>query len=177
VKKYFISESIAIILVLSILVGLPIAIKSYNRHIWEDAAGDSVKVIRLYGRSQDGRWITEQVTGWNYWMSDLITDNIEIDLIEGGSIRVAVTSTDVLHSFAFPRIREFRHPRDIYPGKWEVFDIIEPEDDEISFLCWQYCSGEHQHMKGDLVITYLEDSAPFSTLSSNNEVSVGGNNE
>lgn len=169
-KKYFISESIAIILVLLILIGLPIAIKSYDRYIWEGATGDSVKVIKLYGRSQDGRWITERVTGWNYWMSDLITDDIEIDLIEGGSIRVAVTSTDVLHSFAFPRIREFRRPRDIYAGKWEVFDIIDPEDDEISFLCWQYCSAEHQHMKGNLLISYHESLALPNDLSASDKL-------
>lgn len=172
-KKYFVSESIAIILVLLILVGLPIVIKSYDRHVWKGAPGDSLKVIRLYGRSQDGKWITEQVNGWNYWMSDLKTDDIELDLREGENIRVMVTSTDVLHSFAFPRIREFRRPRDIYPGKWEVFDIIEPDDDEISFLCWQYCSGEHEHMKGNLLISYQEDAVPSSVLSSGDEISEG----
>lgn len=176
-KKYFLSEFIAISLVLLILVGLPIAIKSYDKYLWEGEAGDSLKVIRLYGRSQDGKWITEQVNGWNYWMSGLKTENIELDLVKGRNIRVMVTSTDVLHSFAFPRIREFRRPRDIYPGKWEVFDIIEPDDDEISFLCWQYCSGEHQHMKGDIIINYLEDSSSSSTLSTNKEVSFGGENE
>ncbi|NIR49394.1 MAG: hypothetical protein GWN62_15525 [Aliifodinibius sp.] len=146
-----IRELLAIITVLLILVGLPFAVRYYHQKMILENYGSDVQVFDLYASATGGKWITEPVNGTNYWWKNFQNcDTLKVEL--GKPVVFRITSTDVLHSFAIPSIRELRKPIDIEPGRWHEVSFMPEEEDVFSFLCWQFCSDHHESMHGEISV-------------------------
>ncbi|MFQ6675076.1 MAG: hypothetical protein ACE5LH_01900 [Fidelibacterota bacterium] len=136
--------------VVAVLVGVPVAITLYHNSVIASRYGDSAQVIDLYARADDGKWVDEPVNGMNYWWKKF--NNSDVLKVEVGKpVVLRLTSTDVLHSFAIPGIRQWRRPLDVEAGKWKTVTFVPEEEDALTFLCWQYCSARHESMQGEIV--------------------------
>lgn len=144
-------EFLAYFLVFVVLVGLPWACWEYHYYNKTHNHSPDAQIIEIRASAKEGEWITEIVAGWNYWWKDF--KNAEyIHVQKGRPVVLRVTSTDVLHSFAIPSIPEFRKPVDIKPGMWRTFEFVPEEADTLTYLCWQYCSDNHEDMHGNIVV-------------------------
>ncbi len=144
-------ERLAVAAVILTLLGLPLSIYSYQKVYVPSKYPKGAQIINLYGIAGGGRWVATQVNGINYWWKDFQRANV-LRVDKNRPVVLRVTSTDVLHSFAIPSLREYRRPVPIEAGKWKVFELTPEEDDQITFLCWQYCSGDHVKMNGTIVV-------------------------
>lgn len=143
-------EILALTSVVTVLVGLPIMIYGYHQNFLVARYGEDTQIIDLYATADGGKWVTQPVNGMNYWWQDFKngdTLNVEVEK----PVVLRLTSTDVLHSFAIPGIRELRRPIDIEAGKWKTVSFTAEEEDELTYLCWQYCSDQHETMYGEIV--------------------------
>ncbi len=143
-----------------VLIGLPLAIWTYQAEVVEGHYPEDAVVLTLYGSATEGVWSPERVAGWNYWWKDFDRqENLKVPA--GRPIVVRVTSTDVLHSFAMPTERAYRRPMDVEAGKWVTATLEARASGEvIPFLCWQYCSPNHASMHGELLV----EDAPSSPV-------------
>ncbi len=146
-----IQEFLAYILLLIVLVGLPFLCMRYHNYQKSHEYPPDAQIIEIRASAKEGEWITELVAGWNYWWKDFENaDYIHVE--KGRPVVLRVTSTDVLHSFAIPSISEFRKPVDIKPGMWRTFEFTPEEADTLIYLCWQFCSDNHEDMHGNIVV-------------------------
>jgi cytochrome c oxidase subunit 2 len=69
----------------------------------------------------------------------------ELTVPVGRSVKLIMTSQDVIHSFYVPA---FRLKMDVYPGRftWLWFEATKPGDYHL--LCAQYCGTDHARMRG-----------------------------
>jgi heme/copper-type cytochrome/quinol oxidase subunit 2 len=160
-----IRERLALASVILVLVGLPSAIYYYQKIYIPSKYPENAQIVDLYGIAEDGRWVAKPVNGATYWWKNYErADMLHVD--KERPVVLRVTSTDVLHSFAIPSIREYRRPVDVEAGKWKVFELMPEEGDELSFLCWQYCSDDHTKMNGNIMtggIKIAEATLPNSS--------------
>lgn len=145
-----IRETLAVVSVVSVLVGVPVAVKMYHHNLLDSRYGKEAQIITLYGTADGGKWVAKPINGMNYWWKKF--NNSEVVNVEVGKpVVLRLTSTDVLHSFAIPAIRQWRRPIDIEAGKWKTVTFVPEEEDALTFLCWQYCSDRHESMQGEIV--------------------------
>ena len=136
---------------LAVLILIPVLVWGYQNHLVRKDLPEDAVVIELYGSAVGGTWTTEPIVGWNYWWKGFSRDEA-VRIPAGRTVVLRVTSTDVLHSFALPTERAYRRPVDVEPGKWITVVLESREEDEtIPFLCWQWCSPDHEVMQGELV--------------------------
>lgn len=145
-----IREMLALGSVIAVIVGVPIAINVYHQNLLGSGYGQDAQVIDLYATAHEGKWVAEPVNGMNYWWKDFRNTDV-LDVEVGRPVVLRITSTDVLHSFAIPGIREWRRPIDVEAGKWKTVTFVPDEEDALTFLCWQYCSADHESMHGEIV--------------------------
>ncbi|MFQ6673764.1 MAG: hypothetical protein ACE5GH_03130 [Fidelibacterota bacterium] len=146
-----IREILALVSLLSIVLGLPTSIHLYRQQFLDSHYGDGAQVIDLYATAAGGKWVTEPVNGMNYWWKEF-KNRDDLSVEAGKPVVLRLTSTDVLHSFAIPGIRQWRRPIDVEAGKWKEVRFTPQEEDELPFLCWQYCSDRHGSMHGEIVV-------------------------
>lgn len=146
-------ESLALVAVVAILVGVPAAVWYYESVHRVAELGDGVQVITLTGLSDGGVWTTDAVAGHNYWRTQF--DRVEsIRIDPSRPVALRLRSADVLHSFSIPALR--MRPVEVEPGH-EVIVRLTPEDlegeDELGFLCYQFCGSDHEFMSGALMVS------------------------
>jgi cytochrome c oxidase subunit 2 len=76
----------------------------------------------------------------------------------GRSVRLTMTSRDVIHSFFVP---DFRVKQDLVPGRYTTvwFKALKPGVHEI--LCAEYCGTDHSTMRGEVVALSAQDYAQW----------------
>ncbi len=158
--KVKVQETMAILAVLTILVGLPAAVWYYEA-VWRVAAfGEDTQVITLTGISDGGVWTTEAVgaLGYSYRKFDK-PGELRIDPTRPVVFRVR--SADVLHSFSLPALHIYS--LDVHPGR-EITLRLEPEDledePEIDVVCWRVCGEEHRYMAAKLRLKTEANASP-----------------
>ena len=73
----------------------------------------------------------------------------EVHLPVGKTVRLLLTSEDVIHDFFVPA---FRVKHDVLPGQYETFWVKPTETGRFRLECAQYCGTQHAHMIGDIVV-------------------------
>ena len=73
----------------------------------------------------------------------------EVHLPVGKTVRLLLTSEDVVHDFFVPA---FRVKHDVLPGQYESFWFKPTETGRFRLECAQYCGTQHAHMIGDIVV-------------------------
>ena len=80
----------------------------------------------------------------------------ELHVPLGETVRLLLTSQDVIHSFFVPA---FRVKHDVLPGQYEAFWFKATELGRFRLECTQYCGTEHANMGGDIVVMPPADYA------------------
>ncbi len=98
-------------------------------------------------------------------------DSLHVPL--GRTVRLVMTSQDVIHSFFIPA---FRIKHDVLPGTYETMWFTATKLGDYRINCTQFCGLEHAHMGGQLVVMtpadyerWLAMQPPSQTLVSQGE--------
>jgi len=72
-----------------------------------------------------------------------------ITVKKGDTVRLIVTSTDVMHGIAIP---EFGVDQALPPNEPETIEFVADKTGEFSYICNVYCGSSHSAMRGTLVV-------------------------
>lgn len=142
-------EAAGIVTVVAILIGLPIILWHWrDQTLHHHPAG--TKVITLTAVAGNGVWTTDDVVGWNYWWKT--PKRVEdIPLQVNDHVVMRLRSVDVLHSFAVPLLHI--GPVEVPSGHTVQLEFRPDRPGNLTFLCWQVCSQQHQNLHGRFVVT------------------------
>jgi len=132
-------ERIALALVLLVVVGLPLAIFGYQRL---QAAGP-VRTVELTARlptANQGGWTPEVIT-----------------VQKGERVRLRLTSMDVVHGFAVPKLGI--DAGWVEPGKVKVIEFVADQPGRYAYLCTVWCLDGHWRMRGVIEVIDPDDPA------------------
>ena len=141
-------ETAGIVAVLSILLGLPVVLWGWRQHARVPHA-PGAKLFTLTAVADPGVWTQEEIVGWNYWWKKPKPVS-DIPLQQGDRVIVRLRSVDVLHSFAVPLLH--LGPIDVPSGHTVKVEFRADQPGELTFLCWQVCSPEHNKLRGQFVV-------------------------
>lgn len=112
--------------------------------------------------------ITINVVGekwrWNFHYPNgrtVTVNNVNDDVValpKGKSIRLVMTSTDVLHSFFVPN---FRVKQDAVPGLYTTLWFVPTENGEHDIFCAEYCGTNHSGMLAKFTVMEPEAYAKW----------------
>ncbi len=142
------SERIALLVTVSILIGLPAALFGYKQ-IYLPYKFRGARIITLTALASDGVWTQEQVGGLNYWRKRF-SPSPEIEVKQGETIILRLASADVLHSFAIPALNI--GPIDVPAGEVRELKFRAEQPSTLLFLCWQVCSPVHSKLQGKIIV-------------------------
>lgn len=137
----------AVLLTLATLVGLPVAVFSYQRHrVAREAAG--AQVIELYASARAGVWTQEPLLAWNASLRHPQKRKIRIKA--GVPVLLRLTSVDGHHSFSIPQLRIL--PQDVTPGRWTEIRLEPQDPGSYTILCYTVCGDKHAFMDAELEV-------------------------
>jgi len=145
-------ELLALMSLMAVLVGLPLAIWGYERHLVAAAsrAAGNARVLEITGLSQKGCgcWTDEKIAGWNYWWKNF--RHAHFTVRQGQKVLLRLTSSDVVHSFAIPQLRI--RPVEVEPGRVTLVEFTAEEPDSLTYTCYTVCGQSHSEMMGIIVV-------------------------
>ena len=143
--KIRIQEFLALVITLSVLVGVPITVYSFAPWAAEDMGP---RVIHLTGVQKTGVWTSERVNAFNLWWKTFQPATITI--AEGEEVIIRLTSADVIHSFYVPEL--YPEPIIVEPGKTEELILIGSAPGVYTYYCTTVCGDCHYTMRGSIVV-------------------------
>ena len=144
-----------LILVVAVLVGVPLGIVYYDRHVSSQKIPSNARVFTLTGHAERG-WQKGEVPAYDaitFWQKQ--GQPIERPVIEvkkGDMVVFKLTSSDVVHGFS---LKDF----DVYlkdgiqPGKVIHVSFKADQVGTFTFSCNAICGDMHQNMQGILVVS------------------------
>lgn len=97
----------------------------------------------------------------------------ELHVPLGQTVKLTMTSEDVIHSFYLPA---FRVKQDVVPGRYSTEWIHPERAGTYHIFCAEYCGTEHSLMGGDIVVmnpanyqAWLESGRPRDSLAASGE--------
>ena len=149
-KKILWKETAAVASVALVIAGLPLLLWYWQAVISLRNYPLGTKVINLTAIAKDGIWTQDEVVGWNYWWrTPKRTEDIPLQL--GDNVLLRLRSVDVLHSFAIPLLHV--GPVEVPSGHTVELQFRADRPGNLTFLCWQVCSPEHQNLRGRFMVT------------------------
>ncbi len=110
------------------------------------------------------------------WKAEHADGTREIDALHlavGRSVRLVLTSQDVIHSFFIPA---FRIKHAVLPGTYETLWVKPTRTGAFRILCAEFCGTEHAHMGGTVYVMdpadyqrWRADQPPSATLAQQGE--------
>lgn len=134
------TERLALVFVLLVIVGLPLALLGYQflPRLYASASWRTIELTaRLPTADQGG------------WTPDLIR------VQKGERVRLRLTSADVVHGFAIPKLG--LDAGWVEPGQVKELEFVAGQPGRYSFLCTVYCEAGHWRMRGVLEIVDPDD--------------------
>ena len=144
-----------LVLMVMILVGLPLGIFYYDRHVSSKKIPSQARVFTLTGHAERG-WLMGEVPAYDaisFWQKR--GQPIERPIIEvkkGENVVIKLASSDVVHGFS---LKDFGvYLRDgIQPGKVIYVSFKADQVGTFTFSCNAICGNMHQNMQGTLVVS------------------------
>jgi heme/copper-type cytochrome/quinol oxidase subunit 2 len=141
------------LILITIIVGLPLGIRSYDQHVWQKKIPPGAKEFTLTGHTQKG-WILGEVQA-----SDLIhlkrknmsAEKPVIEVFKGDLVFLKLKSSDVIHGFSFREAGIFITDG-IQPGKVKLVSFRADRVGKFTFSCNAICGDNHQNMQGTIVV-------------------------
>ncbi len=140
------------LLILSV-IGLPIAIRSYNQQVWKRKIPLNAKVFTLTGNSQYG-WILGDVRAQDIislWYKDNYLKKPVIKVKKGDVVVLKLRSSDVIHGFSLKDEGIFVTDG-IHPGKTILVSFTADKAGTFTFSCNAICGKYHENMQGTLIV-------------------------
>ncbi|MEE9237214.1 MAG: cupredoxin domain-containing protein [Thermoplasmata archaeon] len=125
------TEGVALVLVLLVMIGLPLA--AYNYQTWK-LASPPLEGVEIQA------WTTEN-GGWGPH---------RIVVQEGEAVTLVLRSMDITHSLVIPDLEVDSGP--MKPGKPISMELPGLAPGIYSFYCGIWCSAAHGEMKGTLIV-------------------------
>jgi heme/copper-type cytochrome/quinol oxidase subunit 2 len=140
------------LLILSI-IGLPIAIRSYNKQVWKGKIPPNAKVFTLTGNAQSG-WILGDVRAEDIislWHKKPVLNKPVITVKKGDVVVLKLKSSDVIHGFSLKDEGIFVTDG-IHPGKTILVTFKADKAGTFTFSCNAICGKYHENMQGTLIV-------------------------
>jgi heme/copper-type cytochrome/quinol oxidase subunit 2 len=152
-RNYLKTDIVILIFVLTLLVGLPLSLRSYDQAVWRDRIPRDAKVFTLTGNNQKG-WIMGDVHAFDVLLSNSRQPVIppRITVSKGDRVVLKIKSSDVVHGFSLKDLGIFV-TEGIQPGKVKLVSFVADKVGEFTFSCNAICGDNHENMKGTLVVT------------------------
>jgi len=141
------------LLLILFIIGLPIAIRSYNQRVWKEKMPPNAKEFTLTGNSQHG-WILGEVRAQDIislWHKDDYFKKPVIKVSRGDVVVLRLRSSDVVHGFSLKEEGIFITDG-IQPGKTILVSFTADKVGAFTFSCNAICGDNHQNMQGTLIV-------------------------
>ncbi len=144
-------ELLALCALLIILIGFPVSVFAYQ-YVYLPTTHGEIKVIDLVARAPEaGGWDPEYIT-----------------VNKGDTVRLRITSPDVVHGFAIGGMGI--DVGQIVPGEVAIVEFVADEAGRFTFYCNVWCDPAHYRMRGTLEV--VDPTVPDPLLSSGGESAV-----
>lgn len=143
-----------LVLMVMILVGLPLGIFYYDRHVSAKKIPSNARVFALTGHAERG-WLMGEVPAYDaisFWQKQ--GQPIERPVIEvkkGDIVVLKLASSDVVHGFSLKDFGVYLKDG-IQPGKVIHVSFTADQVGTFIFSCNAICGDMHQNMQGTLVV-------------------------
>jgi len=137
-----------------IAVGIPVAIRTYDRVVWQQKIPKKAKIITLTGHMDKG-WIVGNVRAFevlSFRGGNLALQHPVIKVSKGDLVSFKLTSSDVIHGFSLKEFGIFID-KGLPPGKVTIVTFKADKVGSFTFSCNAICGHKHENMKGTLVVT------------------------
>ena len=140
-------------LLVLVLIGLPLSIKTYDHHLWRSKAVGDAKVFTLTAHSQLG-WLLGKVPGVGaitLYGKKRPSKNLTLEVKKGDLVVLKIASSDVVHGFS---LKDFGILIEdgIRPGKVVLASFKADKAGTFTFTCSIICGDMHKNMQGTLVV-------------------------
>jgi nitrous oxide reductase len=147
-------DLIFLVLIISILVGLPLGISIYDRHTSAAEVPPHARQFILTGNAERG-WLIGEVPAYSaisFWKrKGQPIDKPVIEVIKGDLVVLKLTSSDVVHGFSLKDFGVYL-TEGIQPGKTTYVKFRADKVGTFTFSCNAICGDSHQNMQGLLVV-------------------------
>ena len=143
-----------LILLMVVLVGLPVAMVSYDRQHWENMNPTASKTFTLTAHSKLG-WLPGRVTGYDVLTlgnEDRPHPKIVLEAKLGDMVVIKLASSDVIHGFTLKEFGVFIEDG-VRPGKVVTASFKVDKVGTFTFSCNIICGKDHENMQGTLLVT------------------------
>jgi heme/copper-type cytochrome/quinol oxidase subunit 2 len=140
-------------LLMTILVGLPLGIRAYDREVRQQKIPDGAKEFTLTGNAQRG-WIKGEVRAYealSLWAEKGTMEKPVLEVSKGDLVVLRLISSDVVHGFSLKDFGVFVS-EGIQPGKTTIVSFRADKVGSFTFSCNSICGDNHQNMQGTLVV-------------------------
>jgi mono/diheme cytochrome c family protein/plastocyanin len=127
-------DRFALSIILAVLLGLPALLFGYQAWRQQSAAA-GIKIVNIVARvPEQGGFSPDRLS-----------------LKAGETVRLRLSSPDVLHGFAIPGLGVAVD--DIHPGKVIEVDVTPQQPGRYAFACTRWCGVDHWRMRGVIEVT------------------------
>jgi len=136
-----------------IILGLPFAIRAYDRHLVPGQVFSGTKEFTLTGHAQKG-WVLGEVRAndiISLWQAEGPAIKPVIEVSKGDQVVLKLRSADVTHGFSLKAFGIYV-AKGIQPGKTVYVSFKADKVGTFIFMCNVFCGDIHQHMQGTLIV-------------------------
>ena len=147
-------DIIFLFLLITIIVGLPYGLWTYDRQVWQNKIEPGAKEFTLTGHTQMG-WLLGEVQAFEVVSMGLSHGPVAKPVIkvrQGDRVVLKLKSSDVVHGFSL-KDAGIIITDGIQPGKVVLVSFIADKVGTFTFACNAICGDNHQNMQGTVVVT------------------------
>jgi len=147
-------DVIYLILLVSIVIGLPFGIRAYDRRLEPSQSDTETMKFTLTGHAGKG-WVLGEVRAndiVSLWRDDGPPVKPVIEVSRGDRVVLKLRSADVTHGFSLKAYGIYV-AEGIQPGKTVYVSFTADKIGRFIFMCTVFCGDIHQHMEGTLVVS------------------------
>ena len=140
-------------LLIFVIIGMPLGIRAYDRHVWEKKIPANAKEFTLTGHAQKG-WLLGEVHAYDavsLWSDQRPFEKPVIRVKKGDLVVLKLRSSDVVHGFSLKDFDIFITDG-IQPGKSILISFRADKVGVFTFSCNAICGDNHKNMQGTLVV-------------------------
>ncbi len=146
-------DLIFLFLLITIIVGLPYGIWTYDRHVWQKKIEPGAKEFTLTGHTKRG-WLLGKVQAHDVitlWHKLGPVKKPVIEVRKGDRVVLKLKSSDVVHGFSL-KDAGIIITDGIQPGKVILVSFTADRVGTFTFSCNAICGENHENMQGTLVV-------------------------
>jgi heme/copper-type cytochrome/quinol oxidase subunit 2 len=143
-----------LLLLLTIVVGLPIGIQAYENAFWRQHIPSDATVFTLTGHTDRG-WILGDVSALDilgFGDRSQPPNKPTLRVHKGDRVVLKLKSSDVVHGFSLKDLGIFIDDG-IPPGKVRLISFVADRTGTFTFSCNAICGANHEKMQGTLIVT------------------------